>query len=520
MRHLGDAMRDAEAALESEATPGDAAALGRVLGARATRRRRWRHARVGTGIAVAVVVAGLAVGGLLPDRGDPAVPIPSLTALPTPTAEPVETVSPSPEPTEPSAAPVPTIIEYTYDAAAGLTSSANLPEASAITPEIWDEVTSGWVIATYGGGLLEHDPFGPLGADYYPPAAPGPRVVYAVSPGGETFEVANLTELGFDDLVAFDPPSRRGLAYASESGDLAVVDLESRTVLQTVPYCANYGRTAERLEAGWVVASSCYSDNVALALVIGDDGVVTPLADAVNRVVVALGGDPAADFRTAYAWVRGSVIQARTIEPDTGEMYPSLWTLDGEPVPLDLPFAPSAGGYSMGCSLDAPLSPGVIGYHCDRMAENADGEPELGTIEHTFYEIDVAERTVTEVGSRYRSLPEAGVEEACRANDVTYLKTYSQQAGGGPLGIAVADGHELQPVSPDAAFIQECVGTSGDDAFFTGTGQLWRLSRSGEWTMLLGTPEEPLTEQERWLGQGQTLTTVQGVWGLGVFPIP
>ena len=219
MSELQDRLRAAEARAASNPGAEALAAIGVGVSRRAFRRRLARRAGA---IAAAAGIAALAVSAAWPlaHRSDPVAPepSPSVTAAPAPVPTVSATLPPQPEPVpSPVAAPV-----VPYTVTGGVTVSQYLPAAQPVSADVWGKVSAGWILAVYEGGLLDsgRTTAGILYAPYSVPdfgagdAVAGPRVLYLVAPTGEVYEVANLTDLGVGDVLAWDVG--RGVALVAD----------------------------------------------------------------------------------------------------------------------------------------------------------------------------------------------------------------------------------------------------------------------------------------------------------------
>lgn len=203
---LGGLFRDREAELESqsEGRALDDVARARVLG-RARRTRRARAALTGVAAAVAVV---LVAGGVLLLARPPVVPpveVPTVSPSPSPTH--------APSPTEPTA-PAPTSQALPAPAFAGtVTVSDELPTAQPITPQVWAEAGSGWVLASYRETWLKEAPASPgTYAD-----AGGPEVVYLVSPDGDRYQLVEPETNSTVAVVAWQPQDTTALVAVRDT---------------------------------------------------------------------------------------------------------------------------------------------------------------------------------------------------------------------------------------------------------------------------------------------------------------
>lgn len=124
-----------------------------------------------------------------------------------------------------SVATVPTVAP---GAPGEVTAAAGLPAAQPLTDDVLADVDTLWTLATFHGNVPDAQ-----GGN----ALAGPTVLYLVSPSGDAFQVANLTAIGADRLVAWD--SARNMALLGFEQGVAVrsYDLDSRAVGPAIDPC-------------------------------------------------------------------------------------------------------------------------------------------------------------------------------------------------------------------------------------------------------------------------------------------
>lgn len=218
--------------------------------ARRTRRRRAIRS-VGAGVAALAALGALGLGGAAVygriTAPEPGLPLPSESAAPSPTATPPPEV-----------------------AVREVTAGVGLPSAVALSAEALRSSGTGWVLAIFDSTFRSRT------------EAPveGERVLYLISPAGERFEVANLTEYGAPHLAAWD--TERDVAFIVENRYVALtVDLASGEVTEQWQFCGEGGSMSATDLPGdrWLLRGFCagesldgiYSDDGTL---VTDDGVV------------------------------------------------------------------------------------------------------------------------------------------------------------------------------------------------------------------------------------------------------
>jgi hypothetical protein len=280
---------------------------------------------------------------------DPAIPAPSDTAMPT--AAPEETEAPD------------------------VTTGIGLPTASRLTPEVLESSDTGWVLAIFDSTFRST-----TGAP-----GEGERVMYLVSPQGERYEVANLTQYGAPALAAWD--TERHVAFVVDNRSVALtLDLASGEVMHEWQFCGEGGSMTaqDRPDDEWLLRGVCsgegidgiYSDD---GTFVTDDGVVrggegvtiTDVGDVQFRYEFEVAPDEA--YRAHHADGRDLAVRVPDGDVACYPMGPSLlgglavqcwgegdsvtlWNLDpdgGEPIMIASPATLGAIEAASGGSLPA-----------------------------------------------------------------------------------------------------------------------------------------------------------------------
>ncbi len=305
MMELSDALAQAEAST-SAALPGfDEAVLVRTVTSRVRRTRGLRAFRVGVlaAVALAAVGSGTFLVASTMRQHTPVAPVPapsgSGTVSPTP--------GPNPSATDGSSRPV--------------TVADGLPSANPATAAIVSSAGTGWVLAVFDSS------FRPVDGE---PTA-GERVLYLVSPTGDRYEVANLSDYSAPRLEAWD--TNRNVAFIVENRYVSLtVDLSTGDVTHEWQFCGEGGslRAAPTGDGHWLLRGSC--SGTPLDGVYNDDG--TPVAspgivDGGEGVTVMDVGDvqvryefekPPAESYVAYM-PDGSHVALAAVSPETA-CYP------------------------------------------------------------------------------------------------------------------------------------------------------------------------------------------------------
>lgn len=309
-KELRDVLSQAEASTASGLPGFDYVVLARGVIRKAKRRRAVRN--VGTGMVAVAALGVLGIGGSIVygqfNNSEPGIPVPS------------ESFGPTPSPTE---AP-----EWPDVAAREVTTGAGLPSAVALTGEALDSSETGWVLAIFDSTFRSNT------------EAPidGERVLYLISPAGERFEVANLTEYGAPYLAAWD--TERDVAFIVENRYVALtVDLASGEVTGEWQFCGEGGSMNATDLPGdqWLLRGFCsgesldgiYSDD---GTFVTDEGVVkggegvTVMAVGDTQVTFEFEAAPDEAFRAYHA--DGTEIAVRPVSDDLG-CYPLGPSLTG-----------------------------------------------------------------------------------------------------------------------------------------------------------------------------------------------
>jgi hypothetical protein len=444
MSELAEVLSGAESRTES-ALPGfDVAVLIRGVAKRARRQRTIRGARTGAiGLAI---VAAIGVGGAY---GLAAIRD-NAPAVPGPVASPSVSAAPSPSASR-------------WDEGRAVTRGQGIPSALPLPPAVLASAGSGWVLAVFDSTLRAS------GAD----PIDGQRVLYLISPTGDRYEVANLTQYQSPVLAAWD--TDRNVALLVEGRYVALtVDLATGEVSHEWQFCGEGGSlTARPLGRGeWLLRGFCSGS--ALDGRYADDG-------------TALGADGVVQGGEGVTVMDVGDVQVRyEFEMPPAESYVA-YRADGSHVALE-PVGPTTACYPLGPSLT-----GGLAVQC----WDSDGAVSI-------WNLDLGGGAPSPIG-----LPAtvAAIEGAAGgpSPDPTAILT----------GFCVAGNHEVLTTShPALAVLGEdgpsvlsdgafrataCRGGVGDAVLVSGEGPLWTWNaRTGATVTLIPVPA--LAPGSAWVG--------------------
>jgi hypothetical protein len=434
--------------------------------------------------------------GVSPDPGDSIDPEQTAPSSPKPTV----VVSPPPLPP----------VDVVYDVIDGVTVSAYLPPATAATPDVWERVGPGWVLAAYEGGLLESGRVVAEGVYWYSEvndAVRGVRVLYLVSPAGEVYEVANLTEAGVREVLAWDVG--RGVALVTNG----VSDDSNETF-------AEIDARALDLESGefgpWFLVGEEGNSLPAVAPV--DGAWLIGTTSLVDDQGAHLETGLAAEGATTADWLDGWLIQSHLYpggRPVSGtSLYVSEgwdWPVTEVPAPVD-----PSGNAPMECRASRVASPDVVAFECQgwsggdvtTVATLGAGETTMTVVvpwdgaasSRTFRRSEVG---CIRDGVAYEALdfiPDGGPDLDAPLNEGLWLRSPGAETRmAGPAG-------QVPPL--------RCVGALGEELVIVGAGPIWAYGASGAaaWRTLLPVPAVP--------ADSTGPRYVAGVTDLGVFVAP
>jgi hypothetical protein len=203
------------------------------------------------GASIAGVVVILAVGagawfsGWWPFGGDGSAPTPNPSSSASPTN---------------SATPAVAFVERQ------VTVAAHVPTSELLTKDVLNSAGSGWVVAIHDATAIDSK-----GVE-----APGPRILYLISPDGTRYELANLDTLGVmaPDLVAWDY-GRHKVLIVDNLRDMKVFDMTRGAIDASWSYCDNKGYVRGSARDGaWLLRGSCGGEGI--DGIYGDDGTPVP----------------------------------------------------------------------------------------------------------------------------------------------------------------------------------------------------------------------------------------------------
>lgn len=512
MSELGDRLLGAEARAAVVHDAEVLEAIGSTVAKRARRRRTIR--RGATGVAAAIIVAGGVTVGWSVANDEPIAPEPSPSASSSPS--PSFPVTPEPQPS----------VDIAYQVIDGVTVSEYLPDARPAAPEVWARVDSGWVLAAYEGGTLAPDRTtassdGPFLREEGFGAVRGPVVLYLVSPDGEVFEAANLSEADAGDLIAWNVESGHALIadrwsqqYQSEPRyyrDLNLVTGEWGpwfTLSQDDDWRL---RQALPWSEGWAITAEGYAEEGGTSTVLKSVSVVD------SRGARVLDGpylDPAADF---IAMIDGTLISSYWGDRVDGVNPTSLFVgeggAEGAAVEVPAPLGPD-GEEPWMCRPYRLASPDAVALECAYGVENVD-YPFASTV-FVFDEASSTFERVVGPDTNNTFGLDASVVLGCVRGGTAYGLHAGEQTDYLAIGLgARRDGSDtlLDPAPGDYLALQ-CVGAQGENLVIKGAGSVWLLGPEDTFrASLLATPE-PINTSDG------TLVYVSGVTDLGVFVAP
>ncbi len=475
---------------------------------------------VGAAVAIfsATAVLSLAACGVSPGEPDlsPSVSPTASGSSSSDVAEPLPSATPSP-------AAVP---DVPYQVVGGVTVSQYLPAAQPISEGVWDQVTSGWTLAAFEGGLLDsgrqQDWEGTAILGYFDAvgdAVSGPRVLYLVSPGGAAYEVANLSGLGVGDVLVWD--SQHEVALVTDQLSLigqtanrvfSVLDLRSGAL---GPWFSVGGGVTNQFEGIWPIDGGW--------AFIGHtwDAEWTPTT---VRAIVDDSGRPiqgaaTLDPDSTFTGLSGAYLVEYSSGgfPGTG-VAPTLHVRSdfgrGRPVEYPMPTNPH-GDPSSYCRVFRLATPEAIAVECGA----SEGEDWQGTMLSTVAVFDPATGTFeTTVDWDTNTLMGYDSQDVlrCVRGDAVYGLFQPGQTDYvmGGLRVRSASRYEVLSPPPGVYMAIQCEGAVGSEFVVRGSGPLLALNpATGAWRTLLPAPVNPATgdEPER---------LVAGVTDLGVFVAP
>ncbi|PKQ26767.1 MAG: hypothetical protein CVT64_03470 [Actinobacteria bacterium HGW-Actinobacteria-4] len=448
MNELRDVLINAQVSAQAEAPHGGDTHVHSTR-TRIRRRRLARHA--GAGAVGALALAGVAAATLwLPSliRENPAV-------VPSPSVSPSPEHAPSPSPDSAG------FVERAVTVIPGV-----LPDAQPLTEAVLSQVTSGWVLATYDGTIMDGE---------NPVTDTGPWVAYLVSPTGERFEVGAIdTEA---TLAQWDVSRQVAWLHGGEDSPVShVLDLRTGTFQPVALECGEgtyYLESVAVIESGWLVRHRCDSTGVAVGVspagttqaevpgvFVAGEGVTVRDLDGV-QVAYTFGMPPEQKFR--------------------GERF------DGTSLPLQLPV-----GFG-DCYPHGPGRPGALAVQC------FDGGVS------TVWDLSLSGSAATAVvdGAR-RELISAALGHPGMGDSVLF----PQYCGAGEVPVVVTDGLErpaavaLNPMATVVGFpngtVEQCNSGTDDRVLLSAYGAVWTVDvTTNAVTMLVEPPERDATTYVR-----------------------
>lgn len=242
-----------------------------------------------------------------------------------PAASPSPSVTPSPSPSA-SVTPSPQVPELGF--AGTVTESPYLPDAQAITPEIWASAGSGWAVVTYRERWVDETWTGDSW-DYS--HTDGPHIAYLASPAGDRFELSTLSADADYDILWWAPGSTEATVISRTLDDddtaptFGSLDLATGTYtpqVQTVPAVV-YAYKSLNYDETVYAAGPRVSDWVEIAFTGAPDGMLVayplPLGPAdfggVVEELESLGSDRYCTFSHLTSATEGIVRCYETV-PD------------------------------------------------------------------------------------------------------------------------------------------------------------------------------------------------------------
>jgi hypothetical protein len=342
-----------------------------------------------------------------------------------------------------------------------------LPSAAPLTDGVLQSVGSGWVLAVFDSTFRP-------GVDE---PTQGERVLYLVSPAGERYEAANLTQYSSPYLAAWDTERNVALLVDSRSSTLTV-DLASGQVTHEWQFCGEGGSmTARSLGDGeWLLRGFC--SGAALDGRYSDDGTLLGTEGIVQ------GGEGVTVMDVAETQVRYE------FEMPPAESFVA-YRADGSQVAMQ-PVGDEDQCFPRGPSLTGGLA--VTCYGTKEMeATGWDLWADRGVI----WSLDVNGGAPTEIAGlgTYAALEallgEAfpyegfGINYYCLAGDRAAII-----ASGGGTWVAVLDEDGPIIMRNGEYGATTCYGGVDDTVLVAGVGPLWTWNaRSGEVVTLLPVPE-------------------------------
>ncbi len=306
-KELGDVLGEAEAATERGLPAFDHVVMARGVARKAKRRQTARMAGVGLVAAVSVGVLGTA-GYLAYDHFGSVNPI----ATPYPSSSDVPSPSPTTTPVD----------DVTAD---------GLPTSVPLTPAVLASAGQGWVLAIFDSTFRSNveEPI------------EGERILFLVSPTGDRYEVANLSQYTAPYLSAWD--MERNVAFVVENRYVALtVDLASGTVTHEWQFCGEGGylRAEDRPGDEWLLRGNCSGASL--------DGIYNDAGTLITEAGVVKGGEGITIMDVGDTQVRYE------FEMPPAQSYVA-YHADGTQVALK-PVGETVGCYPMGPSVTGGLA--------------------------------------------------------------------------------------------------------------------------------------------------------------------
>lgn len=139
-----------------------------------------------------------------------------------------------------------------------VTAAAGLPEAEPLTDDAIARMSDEWILAAFDGAAYGSRSGGRLS---------GPTVLYGIDPEGTTYEVVNMTVLGADAVVSWDP-DRAVVLFRSDDGSTAALhayDVASGSFAPGIDPCAGYAQvgsvTVRPHHDAWRIYALCRNDD-------------------------------------------------------------------------------------------------------------------------------------------------------------------------------------------------------------------------------------------------------------------
>ncbi|MCJ7827023.1 MAG: hypothetical protein MUP36_02135 [Demequinaceae bacterium] len=516
MSELEDRLRGAEARASVQRDPAALESIGASVSHRARRRKAVRGGAAVIAAAVGIGLVG-SVGWSVITHDDPIAPEPS----PSPSASESPLPTPAPEPS-----PV-TIPEVPYEMVGGVTISQYLPAAEAIAPEVWGEVTSGWTLAAFEGGLMDstrqQNWDGPdiLGYTYGPDiAVPGPKVLYLVSPEGQAYEVANLTEIGVGDVLAWDAQREVALVTDQYSGysqtsDRIFATLDLRSGVLGPWFSVGDGAGSDfdirsdddriwPIDGGWAFVGHTWDTeyNPTIVRAIVDDSGHPVQGAAVldpDSTFTALVGEYLVEY--SYPWPPSDIVPTLHVRDDFGR---------GPLLKYAMPIDPH-GEPSSDCRIYRLATPEAVVVECGDSEDDVDWQATMRSTVAVFDPEKGSFETIVDWDANTLMAYDSQDILRCVRGDTVYGLMQPGQTDWvmGGLRVRSTGRYEVLSPPPGVYMAIQCEGAAGDEFVVRGSGPLLALDPVSEtWRTLLRADG------------GASDQLVAGVTDLGVFVAP